>query len=960
MDIDENDMLSTNKFIPTPELNGEVPEDMNDEFRKYYRREVEQSEERQLRDSLERTSIRSINLDENTDAHSMMNTNPFNNKEGTPSGSFSLKRAKKEVITYVNVDSRDRNKTLYSKPSYFKIFLGKTYYNVKKIRLASIEFPNTDAVISSKNNKIYWRNKEDVDNDVIDTVTKTYPVYEVACRTGSYIAPTLQTELITELDTVKRLNKTGDFHYFEVTLDLNTDIVKFVSLTLTQLPVNPLSVTIGLGLVTVNSPNHGHTTGDIVYIIGATTIAGIPSTTINGAQTITVINPSSFQFEINTKASATALGGGSNMKSGKLAPFQLLFGEYSNTIAQNIGYPLENSSQRINTYIKSIDNIYLLQVVTSTPHGFSNTYDYIGQTVTFAGTDVNPSADGTRVIANIIDTTTFLVIFNTKVAYPSFNTGTVTFNGQTLNIASLTNYSINTCLVTTFTNHAYNFTHIGSTITFYNTKTTPSFDQTNTIYGILSPTEFIISGSVLSGGASYVTNPGDGGSMPRNDPLTTKTVVITGVVPGNITTLTVPNHGVKAGETICVYNLATTPPMITKTSGIYTVNTVPDANTITINFATTSYDASVISAGTAYIGTSIVTVSFPYHGFNNIISITNGFTPLTIISITDVTVSPPNYQVAIQTSSPHGLTTGQTVKILSSNSTPSVDGYGYTITVTAPDTFTVPFTQSLSLNGSSGTVNLDPQILQIQTLLPHNLQTGNTVRVMQTNCVPAIDGGGYTVTVLSSDTFTIQYGPGITSAGTKGIVGMNQNFYLYGASAVGGITADVLNSNKYTVRDIIDANTFNFSANNFATTTEQGGGTNVYINSLLHGFNGVQDNTKNDLLNRSINLEGENYAFLCCPQLATMANTGTVTNIFARILLDQSPGHMVFSFLSNPKEFDTVPLDQLSELEFSVVTYSNTAYEFFDLDFSFVLEITEVKDTVESFNVSSKRGVHNL
>jgi hypothetical protein len=86
-------------------------------------------------------------------------------------------------------------------------------------------------------------------------------------------------------------------------------------------------------------------------------------------------------------------------------------------------------------------------------------------------------------------------------------------------------------------------------------------------------------------------------------------------------------------------------------------------------------------------------------------------------------------------------------------------------------------------------------------------------------------------------------------------------------------------------------------------------------------------------------------------------NTGNVQNIFARITLDQSPGSMVFSYLSNPKLFDSVPLNQLNELEFSILNYNGTEYEFNDLDYSFTLEITEVIDVTEGFQISSRRGI---
>jgi hypothetical protein len=211
----------------------------------------------------------------------------------------------------------------------------------------------------------------------------------------------------------------------------------------------------------------------------------------------------------------------------------------------------------------------------------------------------------------------------------------------------------------------------------------------------------------------------------------------------------------------------------------------------------------------------------------------------------------------------------------------------------------------------------------------------------------------------------------VTPTSLNGILGLSNNFYLYGATTIGGIDQSLINSIEFSVRDIgnpriIDSgtnrnsdplNTFTFMCNAFATSTETGGGSAVYISSLLHGFSGTQANTKNNALNRSINLEGENYSFLTCSVLNTMLNTGKVTNVFARISLDQPPGYVCFNFLSNPKIFDIVPLDILEQLTFSVYNYNNTLYEFNDLDFSFVLKITESVDFTHQFNISSRRGI---
>lgn len=864
--MDENDLLFTNTFIPTqpPE---DVSAESNDEFKKFYESEMEKS--------LERISLRSIHLDEDTDANSIMNTNKFSIGEAAGSAQ-TPRRIKREVKTYVSIDSRDRDKGLYPNPNHFTMFLGKTFYNVKTVRLASMEFPNTNAVINSTNNLIYWRNQQDIDLDVIDSITKTYPVYSVSLRIGSYIATTLQSEIISKLNTIKRENKLGDFHYFDVTLDLDTDIVTFTSLILKQAPNNSLSVTAGLGIVTVNTPNHGYSTGQTVYLVGATNIGGITSSILNGPHKIIVINSDNFQFEVNVKAGNTVLGGGSNVKTGQLAPFQLLFGHQANTVASNIGFPLENSAQRIDTYIKSIQNIYQVEIALTTPHGFRNTTDFIGKPCTITNSGTTPSIDGVRVISKIIDANTFTVITSSKIDFFVLSSGNVTFGARIFAINSIKNHIVDTVLVTTFTPHDYELNDIGKSVTFFNTVTTPNFNSSNLIYGVIGPEQLIIPGSVLPGGDSNTNSIGGGGSMPRHEPLRAFTFPITGIAPGTFTTLTCPNHGLVVGDQIQVNNVTTIPSIVTNNNGIYRIASVPDNDTIILQFATSSVDLTSVNNGSAFIGSNIIKVSFPYHGFNTVISITNSVNPGTVL---------------------------------------------------------------------------------ITTTLPHNLSTGKFVRVMQTNCVPSIDDGGYQVTVISPDSFEIPFPPGLSTPGTSGILGMSNNFILYGVTGFAGIISESFNDIEFKVKDILDQHSFTFEIGEFATSTSIGGGTNVYINSLLHGFNGIQDNTKNSVLNRSINLQGENYVFLCCPQLATMMNTGSVKNVFARITLDQSPGSMVFSFLSNPKEFDTVPLDTLSELDFSVLNWNGALYDFNNIDFSMTLEITEIVDTTETFNVSSRRGI---
>lgn len=889
MDIDDNDLLSTNKYISQPVVDVEHDTQRNEEFVKYYEADVQKKEANKLRESLDRFSLRSIELDEDTDGSSLMMTNKF--VKQNVQNNEDVRRYKKTIKTFVNIDSRDRDKKLYPKPNNFKIFLGKTFYNVKTIRLSSVEFPNVNAVINSTNNKIYWRNKQDIDDNIIDSVTGTYPVYSVDLRVGSYISRSIQQEISDKVSQIKRKNNlpNSDYHYFTVDLDIDTDVVTFTSLTLTQLSNNPLMIVGSLNNIVVTTPSpHGFDIGSTYSLLltGAKALGGITATVLNTVHSMTVISATELQFETNVDGNELGVSGGGNVvKLGTLAPFQFMFGEYPNTVAPNLGFPLENSSQRVDNYIKSVENFYQIKIVTITPHGFDKSFTYIGQPCQISGSSTSPNIDGSSVvITGILDATSLLVsVNNDSLAVTSVNSGTLTFGSKTLDIASITNYTIETLRVTTFVDHNYTPSNINNKITFYNTNTVPMLG-TSTIFGVLpdnsphtSPA-LIVPGKVLVDGLYVV--PGEGGSTSHHKPLQANVYSITGIDVGSpITTFHCINN-FDVGDFVRFYNVNTVPSVMDVSNGIHQVVGCT-STTFSINFASTSFDTVSITNGTAVVGRDELQVTIPAHGFNKIVSI-------------------------VQTS------------------------------------FVFPYT------------------VEITTQINHGLYDGQIIRLSQTNSTPNVDDA-YEVTVVDNDTFTIETQSPLSSSGTSGIIGMNHEFFLYGVTDVGGLSTSVLNGKKFVVRDIIDENTITFATNNnFVAFSERGGGSNVYISSLLHGYNGQQTNTKNDVLHRSINLEGENYVFLCCPQLATMMNTGIVKNIFARITLDQSPGTMVFSYLSNPKEFDQIPLNNLNELEFSIINYDNTLYEFNDLDYSFVLEIVEEIDTTDSFGESSRRGITNL
>lgn len=919
MDIDPNDLLSTNQFIQEPQLTDINPE-LGEEFIKYYEKDIEQKEREKITDDL-----KNFRLNEELDDNNLLNTQGINLKNKLDD-QMETKFVQKTLKTLVSIDSRDRDFVTYKKPNHFKIFLGKTFTNVKTVKLVSIEFPNTDAVINSKNNVISWRNLEDIESNVIDSATQTYPVYEVDLRIGSYNIRSLQTEINSSLGLTKRKIGAGDFHYFDVQLNRDTDIVSLTSLILIQLDNNPIDLTKGVNTVKVVYPPdkpHNYETGDIIYMIGAKTVGGLSASILNTSHVITVTSPIEIQFDVIVKASESVKGGGNTIKTGKLAPFQLLFGQTDNTIAPNLGFPLENSSQRLDIFISEISPIYLLEIVLDEPHIFENNYNFIGKQCLIVGTNTVPGiAGGTLDIVSIINNTTLIIISKLLIVTDNDSNGTLTFTDSginvTYNIKSVKNYQQDTTVIRTFTDHRLKIHDIGKTITFFNTTSQPPIDGEKTILFVPSSTKLIITQKIFT--EKRTNDIGSIGSFPVLDPIKTLTKEITGITIGsyggsNKLLVSSPNHGLEIGDSIRLFNVKTIPELNKQTGNSFIINTIPSLNEFIIDF-----DVSSIVTNNPYFGTNTYELIFPNHGFNLITHMTNG---VLYDSRTEQTVGVKK----VTTLLPHGFKDERSF----------VD-----------ETFT-----------TDGNTTIIKSKYEKQTQYVRFNKTGwedyDNIVALNHFKIEYIDDDEFYIYLIDKYDLTLQTNVDTLPNATGGILGLSNDFYLYSVENIGTIKANDINNKLLTVKEIIDENTFRFVIPNiFSDESLDGGGSNVYISSLKHGFKGRQDNTKNTVLNRSINLEGENYSFLCCPQLSTMMNTGKVNDVFARITLDQSPGSLVFSFLSNPKEFDPIPLAQLNQLEFFVRNYDNTLYEFNDLDFSFTLEITEVLDTSDNFNTSSR------
>lgn len=191
-----------------------------------------------------------------------------------------------------NVDSRDRDPILYPNANHFRIPLDVVYNNVSRIELVSSEFPNTERVIKGsnsqlQNNKIKWINAED------SNLVPPFPEYEVEITPGNYNVSTLTKEMRRQMNAIRRMNGTGKNHFFDFSINLDTDIVEVTSVDLKGLTPNPAVVTKDSDCVSLffqdppgtNPPSFQ--VGDQIFVQGFKgSIGGIPGSTINGYHTV--------------------------------------------------------------------------------------------------------------------------------------------------------------------------------------------------------------------------------------------------------------------------------------------------------------------------------------------------------------------------------------------------------------------------------------------------------------------------------------------------------------------------------------------------------------------------------------------------------------------------------------------------------------------------------------------------
>ena len=919
----------------------------------------------------------------------------------------------------LSIDSRIRDTTKYPYANDFEAPFGRVYNNISQIELVSSEIPNSDQVIRElplelKNNTMYWKNlqdfdlnyltsvafdtqipntinlyitghniknstieiiiynsKLDSDIDITGVIDNTYnatvidkntlripykggvlvggttsvnlgqPIYQVDFKPGNYTSSTLTDQMETSFNQIKRSNDLGQYHYFVVSVNLDTDVITCDSVLTTQLSGNPISTTAASEIITVYMFSHGLKTGDRVKMIDVKTVGGIQSNVLSGDFIITILDMNTFTYEVNTRAIETVSGGGNTVKVGKDAPFKFLLDTLDTKIQFKTGFADEDSSESINsidpftTYIIDVQNLQVIgdyiRVTCSAPHGLDQ-----ANVISITNISTGYPCEITTSTPHLIKGTQIIRIRDSNCIpsvngeYTAIYTGDYTF---TIDIEVIVSGNVGEVV------------YGGDRVLLDGIKTTPritvpyfyventgiaidQFDVKAFIFDIDTDT---IPKTIIQTSQVFVNHPNHGFTNieeiysidPNFTYIHTGTrhsysgsfesgvSVIDGPISSNTLDILIVNHGLTTSDLITITNSTSVPTI----DGVYNVQFI-DSDTLRIAFVHSTFTPGTINFFSGDKINITNSNSLPkidgYWYINNKFSITNITSGITT---SDITLNyPVNWVI------------GDHISISGTNSQPSIDG-DYII-------YDIP-------NSNTITINLTEPVIN----------SGSTGKITNKN-------SGLVYTNLN-----------LTSPGTYAILGKTQEIIHYRVEPedqegfIGGISVNDFNGIPRKIARIINKDSYMIRLeNSYANKIVTSGGSSVKVSSDLHGYRSIQantdDGTSSGKLFRSISLEGENYIYLVIPGLDSVSTSTTnITNVFAKILLDESPGLMCFnSFISVPKIFDP-PKERMSSLKMKMIDYLGFGFNFNDLNYSVSLKITEKVEYIKNTNLLSKASM---
>ncbi len=311
----------------------------------------------------------------------------------------------------------------FPNPNSYKIRLDKTFYNVKRIKLVSTEFPNTqknirDTPASLQNNTLVWQNLNDGDVN-----------YTLSVQPGNYTAETLAAEIKRQWELIPRQNlpvidntdvdnvvEQNQFHSVEVSIDTVTNIVTFRSFdefTIDRaIEKSTETFPDRCTRILVKHENHGLQAGDTVIIENAIATDGIPASVLNAEHVIEELRGTDkYNIKLplfNEDGSAITFGG---VAVKILTPMRFrMFFDQSGTLGNVLGFRNVEAENAVTSFETIVAN--------NKPYEIDFLLDEVGNPIV--------SEEGT-VQNNIVDLSGGNYILMTCAQFNnSYNTGPVT------------------------------------------------------------------------------------------------------------------------------------------------------------------------------------------------------------------------------------------------------------------------------------------------------------------------------------------------------------------------------------------------------------------------------------------------------------------------------------------------------------------------------------------------------
>ncbi len=254
------------------------------------------------------------------------------------------------------------------------------------------------------------------------------------------------------------------------------------------------------------------------------------------------------------------------------------------------------------------------------------------------------------------------------------------------------------------------------------------------------------------------------------------------------------------------------------------------------------------------------------------------------------------------------------------NPTPGSDNPNavYTVTIRHPNHQLITPGQTIRISGAIAYMGIPADVLNGEHVITSIIDENNyTIRLPKFNLLPVREDtrGGVAVTVLVPDQFRVRFDQPDTAGGLLGFRNPGD------INSVTNFENVISNKDEYA---------FDIDKNNF--------GAPVKID------------------NNAIQLSGDNYMLMKAEPLETLFSIGPTKMAFAKILLCDSPGKVIFnSFVPTIRYYED-PVHELRQLDIELLTPDGFLYDFNGIDHSFTIEIVIVSDIPEGTGISASTG----